>query len=890
MKMRKIYTLAFAFILGILFANGQILSEDFESASLPSGWSSYDEDGDSYSFLYLIYTVAAHNGDGVALSPYNQSAEEAVNNWMVTNQLTLSNNNILTFWAVSKDINNVFEETLNVWVSTTGNTPADFTTMLNSYAVPTGYNGGSGDHHYSYTQYSIDLSAYAGQDVYIAWQHNSPWGGQQLCIDDIEVSEQVPVWPEINITSHVGGDRIYLYDPVTIEADATISSGVIDSVVFTVNGVDYPDYAEPWSTTFTPESEGLQVGSGYDFDARAYSNGNMAPDYVDNIVVVDHHPRGAFTCPSDGAQIYIGEDIPMVVIATDTTIVGDSDVNYVSSPSSGIDSVQFYLNGNLLGTVTEEPYIFNMETEGLSTGFKSCYAITYDKSGNEYTEGVGIYLIDPYQEGNLDWTRVYGTYDKDVEFSMYNQVTYTIATNIPTSLVQLPDNSYIMAGYTNKGYDSGYDAYIIKTDENGDTLWTKTYQETSYAIEVFEDIMVDYDNGGTATGLIAVGYAKGDDDSYYDDDMWIVKMDLDGEVIWSKHIGEATQSQSSAIAAADLSDNSGYVITGFYGVATSPGTIYSSNLWVVKLDNDGNLVWDNQYGSTAYFDCGNDITVDNDGNILVAGYTTTNGTNSSADIWLLKIDSDGNDIWNQTFGGVGLDIAFTIANTSDGGCVLGGYTNTNSIGNKDGFVVKVDSDGNEQWSQNYGGVDYDKINKIIELHNGSYAMVGIFETVSNSYDIWFMKIDQTGNVLEETLYGDIHNEVCTDIVLTSDTAYAMVSSTNSFGLGGGFQTLYTGSAYMLLKTDQDITTNVKTEIQPESICLYPNPSNGLVSVNKKGITDIKVYDLSGQLILNIQQLDGNKVVDLRNLSDGAYIVELHSSKGNVYNERLIIKK
>jgi len=185
-----------------------------------------------------------------------------------------------------------------------------------------------------------------------------------------------------------------------------------------------------------------------------------------------------------------------------------------------------------------------------------------------------------------------------------------------------------------------------------------------------------------------------------------------------------------------------------------------------------------------------------DGGYAIAGYTQSFGAGSN-DFWLVKIDADGNEEWNKTYGGTDIDCAFCVVQTVDEGYALAGQTNSFGAGNYDFWLVKTDSAGNTEWNKTYGGTNMERgPNSLIQINDGGYVLTG--ETWSfgaGTSDLWLVKTDANGIMQWNKTYGRSKSEEGWAVVQTADGGFAVAGMTDSFGAGVG--------DFWLVKTDAD---------------------------------------------------------------------------------------
>jgi len=173
-----------------------------------------------------------------------------------------------------------------------------------------------------------------------------------------------------------------------------------------------------------------------------------------------------------------------------------------------------------------------------------------------------------------------------------------------------------------------------------------------------------------------------------------------------------------------------------------------------------------------------------DGGYLLAGETDSFGA-GRRDFWLVKTDGDGNMEWNKTYGGGGHDHAFSAVQTTDGGYASTGRTNSFGAGNGDFWLVKVDSSGNHEWNKTYGGAGPEASRCVIETSDGGYALAGFTQSFgAGSDDFWLVKVDSSGNHEWNKTYGGANADAARSVVETSDGGFILTGETASFGAGG----------------------------------------------------------------------------------------------------------
>ena len=195
------------------------------------------------------------------------------------------------------------------------------------------------------------------------------------------------------------------------------------------------------------------------------------------------------------------------------------------------------------------------------------------------------------------------------------------------------------------------------------------------------------------------------------------------------------------------------------------------------------LTWNRTYGGSGY-DIATSLIQTTDGGYAVAGITQSKGAGGE-DFWVIKLDEQGNKVWDRTYGGGGNDIATSLIQTTDGGYAIAGGTNSKGAGNGDFLVIKLDEQGNKIWDRTYGGGDTDWANSLIQTTDGGYAVAGGTSSKgAGGNDFWVIKLDNQGNQVWDRTYGGSSHDRANSLIQTTDGGYAVAGGTESKGAGG----------------------------------------------------------------------------------------------------------
>ena len=320
-----------------------------------------------------------------------------------------------------------------------------------------------------------------------------------------------------------------------------------------------------------------------------------------------------------------------------------------------------------------------------------------------------FWLVKTDANGNIQWNQTYGGTGRDEA----------------QSVIQTSDEGYALVGYTFSFGTGNYDFWLIKTDVNGTMQWNKTFggPATDIAYSLVETSDGDLVLAGQT---ISIGAESSD--------FWIIKTDMFGNLQWDKKFGgSSTEEAYSVIETID----GGFMIAGFTNSFGSGNYDY----WLVKTDSNGQMQWNQTYGGPSWDEARSVIQL-NDGGYAIAGMTASFGAGSN-DFWLLKTDVDGNIEWNQTYGTESYEKAYSLVESSDGGFALAGYVSY-SVFENDFLLVKTDELGNMQLNKTYGGEDWQIAYSLVQTSDGGYALAGETLPSIGTVDFWLIKTDENG--------------------------------------------------------------------------------------------------------------------------------------------------
>ncbi len=372
------------------------------------------------------------------------------------------------------------------------------------------------------------------------------------------------------------------------------------------------------------------------------------------------------------------------------------------------------------------------------------------------------------------------------------------------SIQQTTDGGYILGGWSisnisgekTENSRGAYDYWIVKTDATGNIQWQKTFggNNADWLLSIQQTTDGGYILGGYSESNIS-GEKTENSRGYYD--YWIVKTDATGNIQWQKTIGGSVNDR---LTEAQQTADGGYILAGFSDSNISgektENSRGGSDYWIVKTDATGNIQWQKTIGGNSYDEL-KSIQQTTDGGYILGGYSESNisgekseNSRGANDFWIVKTDSTGNIQWQKTIGGSGDDKLYSIQQTTDGGYILGGKSDSNISGEKtensrgfeDYWIVKIDSVGIVQWQKTIGGSKYEWLFSIQQTTDGGYILGGYSdsnisgEKTENSRggaDYWIVKTDASGNIQWQKTIGGSGLDYLISTQLTTDGGYML---------------------------------------------------------------------------------------------------------------------
>jgi glycine cleavage system H lipoate-binding protein len=338
------------------------------------------------------------------------------------------------------------------------------------------------------------------------------------------------------------------------------------------------------------------------------------------------------------------------------------------------------------------------------------------------------------------------------------------------AVAPLSDGGYLTVGVTNSKGAGSNDIWVIKNAANGATQWEKVLGgvEWDIAKSVIE-VKSPVSSESNANPVLVFGSTSSTDNG--DSDFWLLKLDRQGQLLWQKKYGDSAEEKGQVVL---NSADGGYILLG----TVADFSTGLNDVLVIKTDSQGEVLWQKTYGD----DGSNQVTTAQltpEGDILFGGQNAV----GQYDFWLNKIDSQGNIIWQTTAGTESSDTATDLVINTDGSIVIVGYNISNGTGLRILMAVKFDAQGQELWQKEYRALynQWSQANAIVASPNGGYVLAGKTKTArqyddSPHFEPWLLALDENGEKLWDTIHQQSGDHQVNDLQLTQDGGLILVGS------------------------------------------------------------------------------------------------------------------
>lgn len=460
----------------------------------------------------------------------------------------------------------------------------------------------------------------------------------------------------------------------------------------------------------------------------------------------------------------------------------------------------------------------------------------------------------------LQWTQTYGGNGQDGGEAM----TMTGSGDI------------VITGYKSPAPFGYRDVIMMKTDGQGNEIWSKLYNLN----------LNDYGRSIRNTqdgGFIIAGMTEVNPQTF---DPFMIKTDAAGNIQWQRQYDYGFGADDRAHSVWQTSDG-GYIAAGQTWLMH--GAFGNYDIYIIKTDANGNVQWKRvYYRENEGADVALAIQQLSDGGYIIGGFTHSSQWAS----YIIRTDSIGNTVWSNVYPGSWQSECYDILATSDGGFIFTG-TESSFETDTDVLITKLDASGNLIWKKIYGTINAEQGNSIKQLPGGGYIIAGMSSTESTSYDMYVIKTNSAGDTLWSSIIGGQGDDRAFSVVSPQPGAYYVSGCSWSFGLGYG--DIY------LMKITESLTGNIGNNSAPQSFSLeqnYPNPFNPATTIKfslpESGMVSLNVFDASGRLVENLVKSNfsaGTHEVKWNGsaYSSGIYFYVLKSDGFSVTKKMILVK-
>jgi len=329
------------------------------------------------------------------------------------------------------------------------------------------------------------------------------------------------------------------------------------------------------------------------------------------------------------------------------------------------------------------------------------------------------------------------------------------------SVQQTTDGGFIIAGYTYPSDANLTDVYLVKTDANGNLLWSRTFDgggniDRGYSVQQTSD-----------GGFVVVGETFSFTASYTD--VYLIKTDVNGNLQWSGTIGGNSNDYGYSV---QQTTDGGFIIAG----STSSSGAGADDVYLIKTDANGNQQWAKTYGGSGS-EGGSSVQQTADGGFIIVGSTSSFGAGGD-DVYLIKTDANGDTLWTKTFGGDRNDVGKWVEQTTDGGYIIVGETYSFAPAFTDIYLIKTDTNGDLQWTRTFGEPGFPDLGSCVrQTTDGGFIVAGgsfVFLPTYSEADVLLIKTDGQGNQQWTRTFGSRVGDWANSVQQTTDGGFIIV--------------------------------------------------------------------------------------------------------------------
>ena len=474
------------------------------------------------------------------------------------------------------------------------------------------------------------------------------------------------------------------------------------------------------------------------------------------------------------------------------------------------------------------------------------------------------WLLKVDENGDSLWSRAYGGPDREST----------------RSLNQTVDGGYLIAGWTLSFGAGTEDMWLVRTDQNGDSLWSRTFGGESNDRCFYATYGID--------GNI---YSIGDTRSYGqgDKDIWLVAADDNGDSLWSQTFNGGYDDDCRWIQ--QLAD-SGFVLVGSKNMDNADNW----DVWIIRTDSQSEVLWERTYGGPLS-EGGEHAAILPDGGIVVVGYTYSFGV-GDRDFWLLRVNAEGDSLWSRTFGSVYSDRGWGMAIAEDSGYYLCGVTDPEGVDEANGWIVRTGPDPVEHPPEEFSRV-YPEDSTIVESMMVAFAWTRAVDLDGDEV-IYLLHVESaTYPFPDPAYYTTTDTTIIVEIPWPTDALDDIHEFTWSVQATAEGDTVDAsngeGVFYMEIPDDADQYWELPTEY---TLSVYPNPFNPSITIlyDVPHISQVRItiYDLMGREVAQLVNRPMNAGCyqvnwECSSCATGLYMVELRGESHRQITKAMLLR-
>ena len=438
--------------------------------------------------------------------------------------------------------------------------------------------------------------------------------------------------------------------------------------------------------------------------------------------------------------------------------------------------------------------------------------------------GRDIWVLKLDKLGGIEWQKAYGGSGEDEG----------------VAVEQTPDGGYAVAGYSNSFGAVLFEPLVMRLDASGNLQWQRSYRTPLANYIRSNTVSSESFKRTNDGGYVLVSAVRPDP---INQDGQVLKLDAAGNIVWQRNYGTAG---NDGLQAVYPTSDGGYLVAGH----TSSSGAGLLDVWVMRLDQNGDIVWQKTYGSPQGEGANGGVWQTSDGGYVVAGILEFPFRDRQ--FWLLRLAPDGGVIWERTYGGTAQDIPQSVQQTSDGGFVVAGFTESFGASGVDAWVLKLNEDGDVVWQRRYDSGAEDGAMTVRETSDGGY-IVAAGPEFNRLGRLFVIRLKPDGSISESC-----PPSIGANTDATPGNPTTLVQNSNTFARGPAAFSIQPDLS--VSSTSAAVETLCAVEIVEVGIDIKPGSDPNSINTKSKGTIPVA--------ILSTTDFDATQEVDKESLTFG----------------------